>query len=546
MDALAVRNLVWIVATVAIELGLLAVVAGASHLVARWLIGRLAPLYRGSTPESRYALRVRARAVIVGLSILAAIGILVYNGWLIARGVDLPGHTIAQLGAISAEMWTGLALAVAKLVAATIGVAVATRIVRRALRAGEDALNRWDQLRDNDRSLAVLFAGLSRAFVATAWMLLAVYALRLFGLPESPRTGLLMVVRAYIVIAIGLLVVRSTVVIVDTLDGLSLRYAQTRGWLRYYDHLRPVVPTFRMSLEYALWVGLASLALLQLGPISGLASWGPKLIQAIGILFLSRVAIELGRYEIGRRMLPPEGLDEMTRRRRETMAPLVRSGFTYAVYFGAAVLILATLGFNPMPFLAGAGILGLVVGFGAQSLINDVVSGFFILFENTYLVGDVIEVAGGRGVVEAIEFRTTKIRDNDGRVHIIRNGDVKDVINYSKSYTVAVVPVDVAYDADLRWVFSILEEAAARFQAESPDALNETKIDGITAFGPTTMTVRTSTRVKPGRHDAAAAALRLAIKEAFDRRAAGMPRRGLVPGDFPVPVTAGPARAPGP
>ena len=126
-------------------------------------------------------------------------------------------------------------------------------------------------------------------------------------------------------------------------------------------------------------------------------------------------------------MLPSDGVDEMERRRRATMVPLVRSIFTYAVYFASAALMLSALGFNPMPFLAGAGILGLVVGFGAQSLINDVVSGFFILFENVYLVGDLIEAAGAKGIVEAIEFRVTKIRDADGRVHIIRNGDMTDI-----------------------------------------------------------------------------------------------------------------------
>ena len=299
-----------------------------------------------------------------------------------------------------------------------------------------------------------------------------------------------------------------------------------------YDHLRPVIPTFRACLEYALWVALASLILLQLGPASALAAWGPRLMQAIGLFFLARVLIELGRFEIGRRMLSAEGVDDTIRRRRATIAPLVRNAFTYAVYFGTAVLILASLGFNPMPFLAGAGILGLVIGFGAQSLINDVVSGFFILFENTYLVGDVIEAGGGKGVVEAIEFRTTKIRDGDGRVHIIRNGNVKDVINYSKDYTLAVVPVDIAYSADLPAVFSMLREAGARVRAENPDVLADTEIDGITGFGATTMTVRTSTRVKPGRHEAAAAALRFSIKEACDRRAVGSPpRRELVPVD---------------
>src|SRR6185312_13706469 len=191
-------------------------------------------------------------------------------------------------------------------------------------------------------------------------------------------------------------------------------------------------------------------------------AWGPRLIEGIGLFFLGRAVIELGHLEIARRMLPDEGLDEMARRRRATMAPIVRSAFSYAVYFATAVAILASLGFNPMPFLAGAGILGLVIGFGAQSLINDVVSGFFILFENTFLVGDAIEAAGAKGVVEAIEFRTTKIRDSDGRMHIVRNGDIKQVINYSKEYALAVVTFDVSYQAELAQVFAVLREAGER------------------------------------------------------------------------------------
>jgi small conductance mechanosensitive channel len=227
-------------------------------------------------------------------------------------------------------------------------------------------------------------------------------------------------------------------------------------------------------------------------------------------------------------MLPPSGLDETTRRRRETMAPLVKSAFGYAAYFVVAVLILGSLGFNPMPFLAGAGILGLVVGFGAQSLINDVVSGFFVLFEDTYLVGDTIETGSARGVVEGIEFRTTRIRDGDGRLHILRNGDIKEVINYSKDYTVAVVLVDVPYDADLRSIFATLRAAGEQVCSENPDVLQPTQVDGITAFGVSTMTVRTSTRVMPGRHESVAAALRLAIKEAFDGQPFHAPRKGLV------------------
>jgi small conductance mechanosensitive channel len=267
----------------------------------------------------------------------------------------------------------------------------------------------------------------------------------------------------------------------------------------------------------------------QIAPVRDLSVWGLRLVEAIGIFFAGRVLIELGSLEIAHRMLPHEGLEDAERRRRATMVPLVRTAFVYAGYFGTAVLMLAALGFNPMPFLAGAGILGLVVGFGAQSMIDDVVSGFFILLENNYLVGDVIEVGATRGVVEAIDFRTTKIRDADGRLHVLRNGAIKPIINYSKDYAMAVVPLEVSYDADLKGVFNILRAAGQRLRATNPDVLADTVIDGITTFGAATLVVRTSTRVKPGRHEGVAAALRLHIKELFDRQAAGASRTTLVP-----------------
>jgi moderate conductance mechanosensitive channel len=348
-------------------------------------------------------------------------------------------------------------------------------------------------------------------------------------LPAPITQWTLLTVRIVIVIALGLATVRASALIVDTLNTLAHRYARGRGWIHYYSRLRPLVPTFRACLEYVVWIATAALALAQLESLVPLALWGPRLIQAIGIFFLGRVAVELGHFEIEHRMLPREGIDDMERRRRSTMVPLLRSTFMYAAYFATAVLILGTLGFNPLPFLAGAGLLGLVLGFGAQSLINDVVSGFFILFENIYLVGDVIEGGGAKGVVEAIEFRTTRIRDADGRLHIVRNGDMKQVVNSSKDYAFAVVPVDVSYDSDMRAVFETLKEAGLRLKVESRDVLEPTEIDGITAFGQTSLTVRTSTRVRPGRQEGVANQLRLVIKEAFDREADGVLRTTLIP-----------------
>jgi moderate conductance mechanosensitive channel len=141
-------------------------------------------------------------------------------------------------------------------------------------------------------------------------MLVVLFASILFAFPDSVTGVLLVAVRIYVVLAIGLIVIRSTAIIVEALDGLGYRYAERRAWQRYYDPLRPLLPTFRACLEYALWVGVASLVLAQLSPMQDLAAWGPRVIQGIAIFFAGRVLIELGRLEIAHRMLPAEGLED--------------------------------------------------------------------------------------------------------------------------------------------------------------------------------------------------------------------------------------------
>lgn len=505
------------------------------YALAAMVLGRLAGLGAKVAADVANSARLLVRNLLLLGTGTTAIALVAGNTWLAWRGHDVKRYTMDLISSISAETWMGLGLAVGKLALAAIAAVVVTRILRKVLRWLEAAINRWDQLKDNDKSLAAFFAGIDRAVANTGWLLVAVFACLLFSLPAVITEWVTIALRIYLIITIGVLIVRATAVIVDTLDGLSRLYAESRNWLRYYDHLKPLVPVFRRCLEFALWIATASLALEQLPALDAIAVWGPRLIKAIGIFFLGRVVIEVGHLLIASRLLPPEGLDEVQRRRRATVAPLVGSIFSYAAYFTIAVLMLSAVGFEVMPLLAGAGIFGLVIGFGSQSLVNDVVSGFFILFENVYLVGDQVEAGGGKGVVEAIEFRTTRIRDSDGRVHIIRNGDVKQVINYSKDYSRAVVPVDVGYDADLRAVFATLVAAGETVRAGCADVLAPLEVEGITGFSGSALTVRTTTKVKAGQHDAVAAKLRLAFKEAFDRMAAGAPRKGLVP-DAPRPL----------
>jgi small conductance mechanosensitive channel len=175
------------------------------------------------------------------------------------------------------------------------------------------------------------------------------------------------------------------------------------------------------------------------------------------------------------------------------------------VYFTVGIFILYTLDINPTPILAGAGIVGIAVGLGAQTLINDIVSGFFILFENYYLVGDYIEAgkAEGKvveGTVEAIELRTTRIRHPNGQLQIIRNGDMGSITNYSKQYIFAVVDVSVPYDSNLAHVYQVIEEVGQKLKANSTDILELTQIDGVESLSESNLLLRTLTKVKPGKH----------------------------------------------
>lgn len=510
---------------IAIELALVAAVCGSVYGVMLLLL-RAAPV-PAERPEWRHIAKLRTGHIVLSLLLAMVTGILCANGYLLVRGIDVPRYTTDLIRSITAETWIALRDALAKLALAIVVVVVAIRVIRWALHATERTFKRREPISEPG-SVSSVFASVERAITNIGWMLIIVFASILFAFPDSVTAVILIAIRIYVVLAIGLIAIRSTALIVQTIDGLGHRYAARRQWQPHYDHLRALLPTFRACLEYALWVGVGSLVLAQPTTMRNLAAWGPRVIEGIAIFFAGRVLIELGRLEIGHRMLPREGLEETERRRRATMVPLVTSAFTYAVYFGTAVLILGALGFNPMPFLAGAGLLGLVIGFGAQSLINDVVSGFFILLENIYLVGDIVEVGPARGVVEAIEFRTTRIRDAEGRVHIVRNGDMKPVINYSKDYGMAVVSVEVPYDADLQRVFADLKKSGERLRAENRDVLAETQIEGITAFGSSSMTIRTSTRVQAGRQDTIASALRLLINESFGGQFGGVPRKTLI------------------
>ena len=242
------------------------------------------------------------------------------------------------------------------------------------------------------------------------------------------------------------------------------------------------------------------MAVHQIEFIRNLADWGPRLIKIIGIAFLARVVIEVMRLVVEEFLITRPKLSPQQKKARVTLTPLAIHFLMILIWFGAGVLMLREVGIDPFPILAGAGIVGLAVGLGAQNMMNDVVSGFVILFESYYLVGDWVRIGEAEGEVEAIGISNTRVRDEDGRLHIIRNGDVKDVINYSKEFIQATVELRVPYELPIGKVRALFVEKGRVLYEQEAAILAPTEFDGIEEFGDLGMLVRTTTKVQPGHH----------------------------------------------
>jgi moderate conductance mechanosensitive channel len=516
----------------------------AAFVVLRVIVGStFGRLARGPQGEKRRAFFTtilrNITAVLVLIFSAALLALIVVNANFALRGAGIYNETLAWLGRLPPGFFTAVGVGLLQAIGLVIAATIVVRLVRRLLLRLQERVKRAGRIRANDESIEAFFKGLNAVVANATW--LAVLGLTALWL-QAPReiAGYVFVaLRVYAIIALGLLAVKAVAAIVDTLDALTAQFASRDTILRFYHDLRRLVPLLRRCIEYAIYVTVAALVLLQIGFIAEFAAWGPLLIQIIGIFFLARVVIEVCNLLVDRPSPAAAEMSEVELQQRATLLPMVKSFLSAVVWFFAIVLMLNVVGINPFPLLAGAGILSVVIGFGAQPVINDIVSGLFILFENIFLVGDYIEVGDARGTVEAIQLRTTKLRDPNGALHIVRNGQLAGIRNFSKSYTFAVVEVGVAYDSDLNRVYEVLREIGRDLQSSDPRVLEPTEVRGLDRFGASELVIRTVTRVKPGTHGDVARELRKLIVERFRTEGIEIP--------FPIQVevqrTVEPAQA---
>jgi small conductance mechanosensitive channel len=212
-------------------------------------------------------------------------------------------------------------------------------------------------------------------------------------------------------------------------------------------------------------------------------------------------------------------------KRGRTISQLVRGAGRAIVLIGA-VLLTVRVFMNIAPVLAAAGLLGLAVSFGAQSLVKDVITGFFMLLENQFGVGDVIEAAGKSGSVEEFTLRVVKLRALDGTLHMIPNGEIKVVSNMTREWSRAVIEIGVSYEADLDRALEVFRDEAGKFSvAKEWTRLLEgpLEVTGVEKLASDSIIIRTLARTRAGQQWEVARAFRLAIKKRLDAEGIEIP-----------------------
>ena len=249
----------------------------------------------------------------------------------------------------------------------------------------------------------------------------------------------------------------------------------------------------------------------------------PNALRVVLILFLAWLLSRILKSLIRRiERLADDGDPDHTselEKRAQTISRILRQASAVLLWSVTTMLVLAELGVDLKPFLAGAGILGLAVGFGAQALVKDVITGFFILLENQIRVGDTITAAGCSGMVEAVNLRTTVLRDADGRTHIIPNSAITVVTNATRDWSRALLDVGVAYKEDVDRCLAVLREVGAEMERDpvfGKKLLGAFEYPGVQEFGASAVILRIV--VKTNAHDGLAVLreLRRRVKRAFD------------------------------
>ncbi len=254
----------------------------------------------------------------------------------------------------------------------------------------------------------------------------------------------------------------------------------------------------------------------------GLGSIAVTALRIAGILVVAWIVVIVGQNAVRRlRMRIASRLDDREAvQRAETLGRVVRYLIAVVVSAIALMLVLGEVGVSVAPILGAAGVAGLAIGFGAQSLVKDFFTGFFLLLENQIRQGDVVKLGDHSGLVEEVTLRYVRLRDYDGNVHFVPNGQISSVVNMARGFAQAVIDVSVAYATDIDAAMLVMREVAAELRSDpayGARILDDIEIAGVDQWADSAVIIRSRFRVKPLEQWAVRREYLRRLKAAFDR-----------------------------
>lgn len=257
--------------------------------------------------------------------------------------------------------------------------------------------------------------------------------------------------------------------------------------------------------------------------VNGLPMLLTRLIMAAVAIFIGAIVIRLGRRTIASIMRKRGERGIATLQQISTLKSLITSIFSYIMYFIIVTMVLSVFGVDITSLLAVAGVGGIAIGFGAQTLVQDVISGLFIWVEGSIAVGDIVSINGLDGTVESIAIRSTVIRNYNGNVYVIPNGDIRTLTNMSRNFKRAIVDVRCPYEEDPTRIEDILNDEMSKAAGEIPGLTETPEVMSILAFETDCFVARVAAQCPVGENWRIERELRTRIKTRFDREGIVMP-----------------------
>lgn len=252
-------------------------------------------------------------------------------------------------------------------------------------------------------------------------------------------------------------------------------------------------------------------------------------LQVLVIVILSAIVVRVGKALIRKTFAVRfKGPLKYNERRHQTMSKLLENVLAYVVYFIAIIAVLSAFDINVTGLLAGAGVLGLAIGFGAQNLVRDIITGFFIIMEDQFSVGDYVRIGQAEGTVEEIGLRTTKIKGFTGELFIFPNGNVTDVVNFSIHNSIAVVDINISYESDMAKVEQLIQEFLVDIEDKYEQIIKPPELLGVQNLTTTEVVMRIIAETLPMQHFAVSRGLRRDLKEFLDKQGVEIPYPRMV------------------